>query len=193
MATKYTPADSECLDRVNALIERYYPHLKDNEVTIELLFATADEGQPLKHGGYPAAAIVRIVSEKDRVKGNKDAEICIDQLRYEEMSAEEKDALLDHELYHLVVKYDDHEAVKRDSADRPKLGMRKHDHQFGWFAEIAKRHGEASGEVRQAREMVEGSGQAYFTFMTELRLVPKGDEKPKRRSKAAVDEPAAAA
>jgi hypothetical protein len=51
-----------------------------------------------------------------------------------------------------------------DALDRPKLAMRKHDHQFGWFDEVAQRHGEASPEVRQARVLMEKSGQLYFDF-----------------------------
>jgi len=42
--------------------------------------------------------------------------------------------------------------------------MRKHDHQFGWFDAVAQRHGEASPEVRQARVLMESSGQLYFDF-----------------------------
>lgn len=41
--------------------------------------------------------------------------------------------------------------VKRDDLGRVVIGMRKHDHQFGWFTEIAKRYGSASGEVQQCR------------------------------------------
>ena len=45
-------------------------------------------------------------------------------------------------------------AVLRDEAVRPRLRCLKHDWQFGWFDLIARRHGEHSLEVRQAREML---------------------------------------
>jgi hypothetical protein len=48
--------------------------------------------------------------------------------------------------------------------DRPKLTLRRHDFQAGWFHEIAQRHGEASPEVRSAKQLMAGTGQLYFDF-----------------------------
>jgi hypothetical protein len=67
--------------------------------------------------------------------------------------------LIDHELTHLAKK-----GTIFDPLDRPKLSMRLHDHQFGWFDQIAKRHGRASIEVKQVRAFFESSGQMYFDF-----------------------------
>ena len=50
--------------------------------------------------------------------------------------------------------------VRRDDIDRPLLRIRKHDHQFGWFDAVARRHGKHSIEVQQAHQL---------TAMDELR------------------------
>lgn len=142
-------------------IERYHGHLRDNGVTIDFLFAHAKTNQngdvedaALKLNGYPCGAIVRIVGLKDRTKGNADAEIVVDGDQWDEWSRAEQIALIDHELQHLtLVPSKDGKGIKRDDLDRPKLKMRLHDRQFGWFDIIARRHGEAAFEVKQATEM----------------------------------------
>lgn len=45
---------------------------------------------------------------------------------------------------------------------RPVLKIRLHDQQHGWFDEIARRHGDASIEVQQAKAFADSSGQTYF-------------------------------
>ncbi len=119
-----------------------------------------EEGEPnapaLTHGGYPALAIARVVSHRDRVKGCADASIELDGHWWEEASVEEQGALVDHELCHLEVVYEDveYQIPKLDLGGRPKLRIRKHDRQYGWFDEIAERWGTASQEHQQACEMV---------------------------------------
>lgn len=138
-----------------ALVERYHSELAKEKVTFDLLFVINpddEDGPVLSCHGVPALAVARIVPLKDRVKGCKDAEICIDQRRYEESEPAERDALLDHELQHFELKKKE-ETVKRDNAGRPCLKMRKHDFDFGWFEAVARRHGAASPEVRQARQL----------------------------------------
>jgi hypothetical protein len=119
----------------------------------------------LKHQGYPAGAVVRITPLKDRALGIADATIVIDRAGWLALTQRQRDALVDHELTHLVRKVDkDAGELVCDVLDRPKLLMRKHDRFFGWFDEVAQRHGEASTEVMQARRLVESSGQLYFDF-----------------------------
>lgn len=52
--------------------------------------------------------------------------------------------------------------MKRDDLGRPVLKIRLHDQQHGWFDEIARRHGDASIEVQQAKAFADSSGQTYF-------------------------------
>jgi hypothetical protein len=140
-------------------------------VTLAGLFAfdTESSESVLKHQGYPAGAVVRITPLKDRALGIADATIVVDRAGWLALSQRQRNALIDHELTHLEVKTDEEEGAKDpvpvfDALGRPKLLMRKHDHQFGWFDEVAQRHGEASPEVRQARVLMESSGQLYFDF-----------------------------
>ena len=48
--------------------------------------------------------------------------------------------------------------------------MRLHDQDFGWFAEIAKRHGAASGEIMQATHLFLSGKQTYFEFALSTKL-----------------------
>jgi hypothetical protein len=136
-------------------------------ITVAGLFAFDTESSlpVLKHQGYPAGAVVRITPLKDRALGMADATIVVDRAGWLALSQRQRIALLDHELTHLERKIDKETGeLVCDVLDRPKLGMRKHDHSFGWFDEVAQRHGEASPEVRQARVLMESSGQLYFDF-----------------------------
>ena len=145
------------------VVSDYHERLVRAGVTIDLLEARSeldDEGEPkgdaLTHGGYGALAIARVVNHRDRVKGCADVSIEIDGRWWEEASDEERKALVDHELTHFEVVYEDveQEIPKYDLGGRPKLKIRKHDRQYGWFDEIAERWGTASQEHQGARQML---------------------------------------
>lgn len=164
MKTYSQAPDSEyCVERIRAA-----HHDELGEVTISCLFAFDDENSlasVLEHQGYPAAAVVRITPLKDRALGIADATIVICRVTWVTLGQPERDALIDHELTHLQRKTDKETGdLVTDVLGRPKLVMRKHDRQFGWFDEVAARHGSASPEVRQARRLMETSGQLYFDF-----------------------------
>ena len=143
-------------------------HLELDNVTVAALFVYDDEEsseQVLSHQGYPAAAVCRITPLRERAQGLADASITVDRAVWMRLSPRQRNALIDHELTHLVRVIDEEdEQPVFDSLSRPKLAMRRHDHQFGWFDEIAQRHGDASPEVRQATQLMESSGQLYFDF-----------------------------
>lgn len=170
MPKVYDQAPDEVRDRCVALIRKYHPDLEKVALRLDLLCASTDseDAHAVTLGGYPCLAVVRIVSAKDRAKDVGDAEITIDRDAYEAMTSEQRDALLDHELYHLNIVRDRAGQPKRDDHGRPKLKMRKHDFNVGWFHEIARRHGAASIEVQQATEFVHENGQLYFGFSQEL-------------------------
>lgn len=156
----------DCIEKIRGL-----HHEGLEGVTISALFAFDSEESihVLKHQGYDAGAVARITPLKDRALGVADAQIIVDRVGWLALSQRQRDALIDHELTHLVVKTDEEEGAKDpvplfDVLGRPKLLMRKHDHQFGWFDEVAQRHGQASAEVRQARVLMESTGQLYFDF-----------------------------
>lgn len=156
MAT-YQMASSEVVEQCREVIEKYHGGLRDAGVTIDILMAypAHDQngdatGPAVSHGGYPAAAKIRIVGLKDRAAGRADAEMIIDGEMWPVRSPAEQNALLDHEVTHLELVKDSKGNLKRDDLDRPCLKCRKHDHQHGWFDSIVRRHGSDSLEWQQA-------------------------------------------
>lgn len=141
-------------------------HLKwiaDCKLKIDFVFAygTRDDdgkliGDAIKQHGVKALGLCRIVNLKDRAKGLGDAEIVIDHDWWETAGREEAKAVIHHELYHLKPTGD------TDDLGRPKLKLRKHDFQFGWFTGIAKIHGEFSQERKQAKAIMDTEGQYYW-------------------------------
>lgn len=169
--SRYVPAHSSVLALVATLIAANHPDLLTVEVRIDVLMVhppTDNEGQPtgpaLKHQGYEAAGLAKIVSLKDRAKGMGDGEIQIDAEWWAQHD-DERLALLDHELQHFAVGRDRYNVFGYDDQHRPKLKMRLHDHQFGWFDVIAARHGRAATEVRQAKALMDHAGQLYWPDM----------------------------
>jgi hypothetical protein len=124
-------------------------------------------GPAITVAGHKAAAKTKILSLKDRVVTGCDAETQIDADVWDESSDEERTALIDHELTHLELRVDDQGGVIRDDVDRPKLRIRKHDRQFGFFDVVAHRHGIASFEVRECRRFLESEDyqQCYLPGM----------------------------
>lgn len=172
MSTIYERCPDEVRFMAAALLCTQPEHkpLVDNKVTIDYLFATAEEdvdgnpkGYALKLHGVKSLAICRRNTLKARALGLSDAEICIDKEWWEGANEKEQAALLDHELYHLEVK-ETEEGVQKDDLGRPKLNIRKHDYQFGWFNHIAKRHGIHSQERKQAAQLMDDAGQYYWNL-----------------------------
>lgn len=161
--TSYDKAPQEVIELINKTIDDFYPELKEAGVTVEALFAFSETADyPVKFGGYPALAYIKISNLKSRVKGMADAEITIDKGAYEAMNPMQQRALLDHELHHLIVARDKDGNIKIDDCSRPKLKVKKHDYQMGWFREIAVRHGENSPEVYQAKLLWNNDGKTFF-------------------------------
>lgn len=167
MSIELKPADTEVRDLIAEAIRRYHPDLESHEVNVAAMFAVNDEDSEkpaVKLHGYPCLAVVKINSYALRAKGLADAEITIDRRRWDDLSPEERLALIDHELTHLTVAKDKHGHAKADNAGRPKLKMRLHDVQYGGFMGIAERHGEASQEAQQARALQTEHGQLLFSW-----------------------------
>ncbi len=155
----------------NELLAEFATHklVVERQVKIDYLFAFPDyddeSGEPtndaLKWNGVKALGITRIVNLKDRTKGMGDVEICLDGNWWEDADDKERRALLDHELHHIIV------TVKNDDLGRPKIKMRKHDIQVGWFAIIAQRHGIHSQEQKQAASIMLIQGQFFWPAIAE--------------------------
>lgn len=201
----YEKARAECFQTCSRMLEKYHGPLRDAGVTVDLLFAKKrpddsgeinPESHALKLHGYPVAAMVKANAYKARVQGHADAEIIIDGDRWDEWSDDEKDALIDHELEHLELKTDKDGNVRRDDLDRPKLRVRLHDHEFGWFDAVARRHGRASFEVQQYEKFQAAHRQLWLDWRDDepsttlpISDAPKADRKragkgPSRRAAA---------
>lgn len=159
----YCRAMKETAAQVRRVMKAYHGPLDEACVTCDVLMAHAKcdaNGDPVGPavtlGGYACIAKVKLMPVKDRAAGRADVEIVLDGDRWDELSAEEQDAVIDHELTHLELVVDD-DGLRRDDLDRPKLRIRKHDHQFGWFDSVVRRHGAVSIEWQQHSQFMEYS------------------------------------
>lgn len=164
----------KCGDDVHELarkvIEKWHPDLWEAGATVGCLFASCDDGPAVKLHGYPCIAKVRIVPYKERVKGSEDIEVIIDQEWWVKHHADERMAIMDHELTHPEPKRDKKSGkIKQDDLGRPKLGMRLHDWEVTGFTEVAMRHKAASAEVQQGLKFINGpDGQMIMGFAGEF-------------------------
>lgn len=179
MAT-YRNADADCVAMIKELMADNHPELTEAGVRVGARFAypavnestVEPRGPALTHGGYAAAAVVRRISQKDRVAGLPDAIIDIDGEAWkDEWNEDRKRAVLDHELQHLEISRDEEGAVKLDDCNRPKLKLRLHDWQLGGFEAIARRHGDAAIEVEAAKQLADSYGQLLFPWASEVAAV----------------------
>lgn len=165
----YTQCPPDVAELAASLIKKHRRDLKKAGVTIDFLFVASDsEGPALTLHGYACAAVVRKLSAKDRAAGRADAEIVIDHAQWCDLLPDTRKALMHHEIHHLELKLDGKARVAMDTASRPVLKLRKHDHQFGWFKEIAALYGRASIEVQQAEQLIDAGRQSYFAFVHDL-------------------------
>lgn len=136
--------------------------LLDARVKIDFIFAYAEDtpgAVAIRHHGIRAIGLCRRIGLKDRVMGRGDAEIVLDGDWWKEATAAQARALLDHELHHLEIVTDKHGRVQWDDLRRPKLKLRPHDFEFGWFVEMARRHKAAAQESIQAKTIMDAAGQ----------------------------------
>lgn len=162
MATSYYRAGKDEVDLVNSVLRTFHPDLHQEELSVGVLMAVAavDEqtgepkGHALTHGGYPAAAKIRIVGTRDRALGVEDVVITIDSAHWDDLSNDQRIALIDHELTHIELVRDKNGAFATDDLGRPKLKMRKHDWQVGGFDSVVTKHGDNAPEVTAVREVM---------------------------------------
>lgn len=210
MTVCYDVAGKEVRQLMDDVIAKYQHCLAYAEVKIDVLMAIdrSDFGDPtgqpaLKLGGYPCAAIIKINPLKQRVLGLGDALITIDEYIWNDLTDEERMALLDHELEHLEVKrvgggvlwYDPFAKMvlgiaSTDDAGRPRLSSRLHDWELGGFKTIARRWGENALEVQAVHACKDNkTGQYFWNFGVEAEPVKP---KPKKVSGSAKKKAASA-
>ncbi|MCC6196774.1 MAG: hypothetical protein IT518_20160 [Burkholderiales bacterium] len=162
----YSAASDDVIRTIQRVREQHHSPDLDGVTIAALFIFDLEATEPvLTHQGYPAQAVTRITPTRDRALGIADAVVVIDRSNWLTLSARKRDALIDHELMHLERVLDEEtELSLTDAVDRPKLRIRRHDRRLGWFDAVAQRHGDASPEVRQAKQMIAETGQLYFDF-----------------------------
>ena len=172
----YSKAPQNVVDLANAILCEFATHkpLLDAKVKVDLVFAHADldkNGEARNYAisvrGVRALGQARKLKLKDRVMGRGDGEVLLDADWWAQADLDQQRAVIDHELHHLEVQIDER-GVIRDDIGRPLLALRRHDFQFGWFSVVAARHGKASMEQIQARQIFEEAGQLYFPWLPKL-------------------------
>lgn len=147
--------------------DQSYQKLIDAKVKIDLVMAFGNEDADgnkrpaIKKHGAPVYADTKIIGYKDRVLGRGDAEIMLDADKWDTCTEPEKKAILDRELFKIIMDLDDDGKTQYDDCRRPRLKIRKYDFQIGVFNAIAARHEEASQERQYMRYFLEGSGRYY--------------------------------
>lgn len=167
----YREATAECVQLGEKMMAEHHPDLVAAGVQVAYLFAFGKRnedgeltGPALKLRGWPCRAIVKINSHQDRVEGKGDVTIKVDGDEWPIWDDGERASTLDHELQHVIAVQNRKGVFKEDEGGRPVLKMRLHDFEYAGFAEIAKRHGDASQERRQAAHLVDKYGQLLFAW-----------------------------
>nr|WP_294529175.1 putative metallopeptidase [uncultured Rhodopila sp.] len=169
MPVTFSKASIDYVGLLNTVVQKYHGHLKECEVRICLMMAQAARNEhgeviapALKLHGVECYAIASVIPYKQRAAGAADVRIDVDADKWENMTADERIALLDHELTHFELQYDGEGNLKSDDSGRPKVKIRPHDFDVGWFHSIAAKHGDASLEVQQAKLFADENGQLYW-------------------------------
>lgn len=168
MPTIYEKCDGETpqMKMIAAMMEKYHIELANAGVTVECLLASNDRGDAVKLHGLPCFATIKVMSYKDRVAGTADARMVIDLDKWSDLHADERAALVDHELEHLEVVLDKKtNKLKTDDIGRPRLKCKPHDYEQGGFYSIVRRHKDASIEVKNYRSLAcDQGGQMLIEF-----------------------------
>ena len=160
-------------------LQRWHRPLFDAGVKLGVLMARSDspEKQALMNAGWPIVAKLRIVSLKDRLVKDYDAELVISFRAWTNLPPSRRVALIDHELsrlelknysYRIIKDADDQPTGERelccdlDDQGRPKLKIRRGDWCVGeGFQAVIDRHGSDALEYRElmdAHSMVQEVG-----------------------------------
>lgn len=182
---KIEKAPKAIKDFALAILAQYETHkpLLDAKVNIEFLFAYGERhpetdalvSDAISKHGHRVLGYCRKTNAEERAAGRGDAVIMIDADWWEQADEAAQRGLLDHELHHLDVCTDEEGKVLKDKGSRPRLKLRKHDYEMGFFKLIAERNGKSSPECTYAKLMMDHAGQAFWPelFATQPELRPQ--------------------
>jgi hypothetical protein len=171
----YSIANEEVNLTIQKVMKENHGDLHAEGVTITALIARSEEGPAIKVRGSEAVGCIRITKLAERTLGLGDAVMILDGESMIAWSSKRLQAVIDHELRHLMLaKNKKTGQIQRDDEGRPKLRIRPHDFEFGWFARTAELYGEESYEVSQAREIVAAQFVQNFLPGLEIDADPTG-------------------
>jgi len=147
----YAKPDTETRALLEQVMQAYHPELEQAQVRVGITMVyppTNKDGEPTRHAltrhGARCLARIHLVSLAKRVYVPVDAMIEIDAEHWENILAPARKAILDHELTHIVVRYQKGKGVvtagedgtpesvrrlpKLDQDDRPMLGLKPDDY-----------------------------------------------------------------
>lgn len=171
----YSIANEEVNLTIQKVMKENHGDLHAEGVKITALIARSEEGPALKVGGKEALGCIRVTKLTERTLGLGDALMILDGESMMAWSSKRLQAVIDHELRHLMLAKNKRTGeIQRDDEGRPKLRIRPHDFEFGWFARTAELYGEESYEVSQAREIVAAQFAQNFLPGFEIDPDPTG-------------------
>lgn len=176
MGTSWHRADDgdEMAAGVRQMIHEYHPRLVEAGVKVGILVGYNPDGDAITHGGYPAAATMKVVKLKDRITKGYDAEMSVDERVWRDLTDAQRLALLDHELSHIdtvdipekqlkELRGENPAAVswKTDDIGRPKLRSVPGNWNTGdGFTQVVARHGVNAIEYRNIAHAKASADQA---------------------------------
>lgn len=104
MPTTFDEPDDDLVALLAQVMEQYHPRLHAAGVLVGIAVASNPSGAAVTHGGYPAFAVIKVLSPLDRLKKRYEAELKIDGDKYETLRPRQREALLFHELCHIDLK-----------------------------------------------------------------------------------------
>lgn len=166
-------ADATVVNLLTTAMTRYHPDLVEADAAIAALMVhppTNGEGEQtgpaIVAAGCVALACIKVTNAKERVLTGCDAILQIAADLWEPLSLEQRTALLDHELEHLVVRRDGAGRIVQHDDLRPKLSTQPDDWSLSGFAAVVSRHGQNAVEVSALRQL-NVEFHEVFAFMEE--------------------------
>ncbi len=162
MGKTYDKASPTTISQMKAVMAAYHQRLMENDVRVGVLMVYAHKdpktgekkGNAIEGlGGQAGAACIKVVPLKDRLTKGYDAEMMIDGDAWPSLSESSQEAILDHELTHLVPEY------KTDDLRRPILKIRDEDFAVWGFISVVERHGKAAMEYQGLKHLLDEHGK----------------------------------
>jgi len=154
MPKTYHPFTSEDMEIVQEVMDKYHPLLKTQKIVFQFVLNSDNSGRavmpkPRSSDGKITLGTTKCFSAKERAAGCPDFLVTILLNWWENASREQRIALIDHELCHCGVDFDE-ETGEVKIFSRP--------HEFEGFCEELRRHGAWTADLQQAAQFL-ASGQ----------------------------------